>query len=204
MSYAVLGTPNRLEYDQGFFVKGGDGLADVKPIAHLYKRQVYQLAEYLGVPEAVRSRPPTTDTYPLAQTQEEFFFSLPLQELDLMLRARNEGRSAAAAGLELGYRPEQIKRAYREISHKRRVTRHLHFPPLLVEAVPEVDAEIARGNFSGLMGWLRQNVHAQGARVSAPELLKLSTGKPLAATSTLRYLEAKYLGNESAVGSAAA
>jgi len=139
LSYAVLGTPNRLEYDQGFFVKGGDGLADVKPIAHLYKRQVYQLAEYLGVPEAVRSRPPTTDTYPLAQTQQEFFFSVPLQELDLMLRARNEGRSAAAAGLELGYRPEQIKRAYREISHKRRVTRHLHFPPLLVEAVPEVE-----------------------------------------------------------------
>lgn len=139
LSYAVLGTPNRLEYDQGFFVKGGDGLADVKPIAHLYKRQVYQLAEYLGVPEAVRLRAPTTDTYPLAQTQQEFFFALPVQELDLMLQARNEGRSAMAAALELGYRPEQIKRIYREIGHKRRVTRHLHVPPLLVESVPEVE-----------------------------------------------------------------
>jgi carboxypeptidase Taq len=74
----------------------------------------------------------------------------------------------------------------------------------LRDAVPDVDAEIARGNFGGLMGWLRQNVHAQGARVSAPELLKLSTGKPLSATATLRYLESKYLGNESIVGSAAA
>src|SRR6202790_727473 len=83
LHYAVAGTPNRLEYDQGFFVKGGDGLADVKPIAHLYKSQVYQLAEFLGVPDAIRSRPPTTDTYSLPQSQEEFFFALPLRTMDL-------------------------------------------------------------------------------------------------------------------------
>src|SRR4030081_1545060 len=77
LHYAVLGTPNRLEYDQGFFVKGGDGLADVKPIAHLYKCQVYQLSEYLGIPEEVVSRPSTTDTYSLPQSQEEFYFSVP-------------------------------------------------------------------------------------------------------------------------------
>src|SRR5881409_3198973 len=90
LHYAVVGTPNRLEYDQGFFVKGGDGLADVKPIAHLYKTQVYQLAEFLGVPEEIRSRTPTTDTYSLPQTQEEFFFSLPLGTLDVVLQARNK------------------------------------------------------------------------------------------------------------------
>jgi NAD+ synthase len=77
LNYAVTGTPNRLEYDQGFFVKLGDGSADVKPIAHLYKSQVYALAEYLGVPEEIRSRPSTTDTYSLPQSQEEFYFSLP-------------------------------------------------------------------------------------------------------------------------------
>jgi Zn-dependent M32 family carboxypeptidase len=54
------------------------------------------------------------------------------------------------------------------------------------------------------MGWLRQNVHAQGARVSPQELLKNATGKPLSATAALRYLEDKYLGSETAVGSAAA
>ena len=80
LNYAVTGTPNRLEYDQGFFVKLGDGAADVKPIAHLYKTQVYQLAEYLGIPEAVRKRPPTTDTYSLAQGQDEFYFSLALRQ----------------------------------------------------------------------------------------------------------------------------
>jgi NAD+ synthase len=138
LNYAVVGTPNRLEYDQGFFVKGGDGLADAKPIAHLYKSQVYQLAEWLGVPEAIRTRTPTTDTYSLPQTQEEFFFSLPLATLDLVLQAHTEGRSAADLARELGYRPEQIERAYREIEHKRAVTRPLHLTSLLVESVPGV------------------------------------------------------------------
>ena len=93
LNYAVVGTPNRLEYDQGFFVKNGDGAADVKPIAHLYKTQVYQLAEHLGVPEEIRARPPTTDTYSLPQTQDEFYFSLPYDEDGpLPLRARPRAR----------------------------------------------------------------------------------------------------------------
>ena len=79
LNYVVTGTPNRLEYDQGFFVKLGDGSADVKPIAHLYKTQVYALAEHLGVPEEIRTRPSTTDTYSLPQSQEEFYFSLPYE-----------------------------------------------------------------------------------------------------------------------------
>src|SRR5436305_3361199 len=129
LHYAVVGTPNRLEYDQGFFVKGGDGLADVKPIAHLYKTQVYQLAEHLGVPAAVRTRPPTTDTYSLPQTQEEFFFSLPLGEPYLVLRAHNAGCSAAAAAGELGLERDQLERASRNIQRKRTATRYLHAPP---------------------------------------------------------------------------
>ena len=94
LQYAVAGTPNRLEYDQGFFVKNGDGAADVKPIAHLYKSQVYQLAAYLGVPEEIRSRPPTTDTYSLSQTQEEFFFGISLATLDLCMYALDHGIAA--------------------------------------------------------------------------------------------------------------
>ena len=94
-SYAVVGTPNRLEYDQGFFVKNGDGAADLKPIAHLYKSQVYQLAAYLGVPEEIRLRPPTTDTYSLEQSQEEFYFMLPLEKMDLCLYGKNNAVPAA-------------------------------------------------------------------------------------------------------------
>src|SRR6266513_3434529 len=135
LHYAVVGTPNRLEYDQGFFVKGGDGLADVKPIAHLYKTQVYQLAETLGVPAAIRARTPTTDTYSLPQTQEEFFFSLPLATLDLVLHARDAGAEAAEVASQLGYRPEQIERAFTDIDRKRDAAVYLHHEPLLVEPV---------------------------------------------------------------------
>src|SRR6266699_4333163 len=135
LHYAVVGTPNRLEYDQGFFVKGGDGLADVKPIAHLYKTQVYRLAEYLGVPAAIRSRVPTTDTYSLPQTQEEFYFSLPARTLDLVLLARDAGGDAADVAAQLGYRPEQIERAFCDIDSKRAAAVYLHHEPLLVEAM---------------------------------------------------------------------
>ena len=138
LDYAVIGTPNRLEYDQGFFVKNGDGAADVKPIAHLYKTQVYQLAEYLGVPRGITSRPPTTDTFSLPQSQEEFYFSLPAVLMDLTLHARNAGQPAAEAASELGLAPEQVERAYRDIERKRSTTRYLHTPPLLVEPIAEL------------------------------------------------------------------
>jgi NAD+ synthase len=144
LHYAVVGTPNRLEYDQGFFVKGGDGLADVKPIAHLYKSQVYELAEFLGVPAEIRSRTPTTDTYSLPQTQEEFYFSLPTATLDLVLYAHNIGCDAVAIAAELERTPEEARRALRDIDQKRAATRYLHQPPLLVEPVPEVAGHVER------------------------------------------------------------
>jgi NAD+ synthase len=135
LHYAVVGTPNRLEYDQGFFVKGGDGLADVKPIAHLYKTQVYQLAEHLGVPAAVTSRAPTTDTFSLPQSQEEFYYSMPTKTLDIVLHARNEGRPAGDVAAETGFTEDQLARAYADIDQKRVTTRYLHLGPQLVEPV---------------------------------------------------------------------
>jgi NAD+ synthase len=133
LHYAVAGTPNRLEHDQGFFVKVGDGAADFKPIAHLYKTQVYAIGAHLGLPREILTRLPTTDTYSLAQSQEEFYFSLPYDKMDLCLYARIEGYSAAevAPVLELG--PEQVERVFRDIDSKRLTTRYLHLPPILVE-----------------------------------------------------------------------
>jgi len=133
LNYAVAGTPNRLEYDQGFFVKNGDGAADLKPIAHLYKSQVYQLAEHLGVPEAIRHRPPTTDTWSLAQTQDEFYFSLPYDRMDLCLYGIDNAVPAAAVGRAAGLTTDQVERVWRDIAAKRRATRYLHEAPLLVE-----------------------------------------------------------------------
>lgn len=138
LNYAVAGTPNRLEYDQGFFVKGGDGLADLKPIAHLYKTQVYALAAYLGLPEEVQRRAPTTDTYSLPQSQEEFYFSLPYAQMDLCLYAYNHGVPAAEVADALELSEGQIESVFRDIESKRRTTDYLHAPPFLVQDVPEI------------------------------------------------------------------
>ena len=145
LHYAVAGAPNRLEHDQGFFVKGGDGLADLKPIAHIYKSQVYQLAEYLHVPNAIICRPPCTDTYPLSQTPEEFFFCLPVQMMDVMLHAHNSGSTPEDAARVTALDPQQIQRVYRDIERKRSTTRYLHMAPLLAEPIREIDVGNAEG-----------------------------------------------------------
>lgn len=136
LHYAVTGTPNRLEYDQGFFVKGGDGLADMKPIAHLYKSQVYEIAAFLGVPAGVTARPPTTDTFSMPQSQEEFYYLLPTAQLDRVLFAHGKGMAPADVAAETGLTAEQVSATYRDIEQKRATTRYLHLSPRLVETVP--------------------------------------------------------------------
>jgi NAD+ synthase len=140
LNYAVAGTPNRLEYDQGFFVKQGDGAADLKPIAHLYKSQVYALAEHLGVPAEIRSRRPTTDTFSLPQSQEEFYFALPYEKMDLCLYGHNHQVPAAEVAAAVDLTTQQVERVYKDIEQKRRTTRYLHNRPLLVEPVAEITA----------------------------------------------------------------
>jgi NAD+ synthase len=129
LQFAVAGTPNLAEYDQGFFVKQGDGAADFKPIAHLYKTQVYALAEHLELPREIRDRQPTTDTYSLSQTQEEFYFALPFREMDLCLWAVDHGVPAGEVAPAIGLTEEQVERVYRDIGAKRRVSRYLHHVP---------------------------------------------------------------------------
>jgi NAD+ synthase len=148
LGYAVVGTPNRLEYDQGFFVKNGDGAADVKPLAHLYKTQVYRLAEHLGLPADVLEQEPTTDTYSLPQSQEEFYFSLPYDKLDICLYGFNRGLAPASVAPAVGLSEDDVARVFRDIEQKRRATRYLHLPAQLVEEIPEIpgsgDAEVDR------------------------------------------------------------
>lgn len=138
LNFAVAGTPNRLEYDQGFFVKLGDGAADIKPIAHLYKTQVYSLADFLQLPETIRKRLPTTDTYSMPQSQEEFYFSVPYDKMDLILYGKNHGYTAAEVGPTIGLTTTQVQRVFRDIESKRRVALYLRAAPVLVE---EIDAE---------------------------------------------------------------
>lgn len=133
LGYAVAGTPNRLEYDQGFFVKNGDGAADLKPIAHLLKTSVYQLARELGVPEEIRSRTPTTETFALQQSQEEFYFGAPLWVVDLCMHGLDRDLPVEWIAAQLELRPEQVRGVQQDLLAKRRATRYLHEPPLLVE-----------------------------------------------------------------------
>jgi NAD+ synthase len=138
LNYAVVGTPNRLEYDRGFFVKNGDGAADIKPIAHLYKSQVYQLANHLGLPKAICAAKPITDTYSLQQGQDEFYFVLPYDRMDIILCGLNAGKTAGEVAKEVGLTAEQVERVFHDIRTKRTTTRPLHLGPVLMEMVPEI------------------------------------------------------------------
>lgn len=133
-NYAVIGTPNKNEHGQGFFVKFGDGGADVRPIAHLFKTQVYQLAEYLGVPEEIRTRIPTSDTYSARQTQEEFFFRLPFKTMDLLWYAQEHQVPVSEVAAVMGLAEDQVLRAFNDLSRKRRTTEYLRLAPVELES----------------------------------------------------------------------
>lgn len=133
MGFAVAGTPNLLEYDQGFFVKGGDGLADIKPICRLYKTQVYALAEHLGVPQSILSRPPTTDTFSMPQSQEEFYFALPYPQMDLAIYALDNGYSVEETAPGVQITEAQVQRTFSFIKRKRQVAKYLHAGPVPIE-----------------------------------------------------------------------
>ncbi len=140
-NYAVIGTPNKNERDQGFFVKYGDGGYDLCPIAHLYKTQVYELAAHLDVPKDIQQRTPTTDTYSAPSTQEEFFFRLPYHVMDLLWYAQEHDVSEAEAAQALDLSPDQVRNAYADFTRKARNAEYLLAPPHdmaeLGEPVPE-------------------------------------------------------------------
>ena len=140
LNYAVIGTPNRLEYDQGFFVKNGDGSADIKPIAHLYKSQVYAISDHLRLPAAIALAEPTTETYSLPQGQDEFYFVLPYRQMDMALWALNHGINPEALGEILGLSAEMVRHVYADIRTKRRATLYLHRRGMLVAPVLEIEA----------------------------------------------------------------
>lgn len=132
LHFAVAGTPNRLEHQLGFFVKVGDGAADVQPIARLYKTQVYALARHLGVPAEILEREPTTDTYSLPQSQEEFFFLIDHARLDYLLWAKDHGKSPEESASIVGMPPTHVRHVYEDIDRKRRVGTYLHAAPIVL------------------------------------------------------------------------
>jgi NAD+ synthase len=135
-NYAVLGTPNKNEHDLGFFVKWGDGGYDLAPIRHLFKTQVYQLADTLGVPDSIKSRVPTTDTYPGGSTQEEFFYRLPFKTLDAIWYGFEKGIADDTIASTLDLTAEQVSRVIEDIKRKNRTTAYLRSVPLGLTTPP--------------------------------------------------------------------
>ena len=129
-NYAVASTSNLLETDQGFFVKLGDGAGDFKPIAHLYKTQIYQLGEYLGLPEAIIRRKPTADIHPLSQGQDEFFFLLPYEQMDACLYGEKNGISPESVATAIGLDADRVKLIYKQLGHRRSANEYLRLPAL--------------------------------------------------------------------------
>ena len=130
LHYAVIGTPNKHEVEQGFFVKHGDGAADVMPIGHLYKTQVYQLARHLGVPQEIIDRTPTTDTYTAEQTQEDFFYQMPFESMDLIWYGWENEYSAAEVAKVMDKTEREIENIYKNFERKRKTTDYLRMRPI--------------------------------------------------------------------------
>jgi NAD+ synthase len=130
LHYAVVGTPNKHEQEQGFFVKYGDGAGDVMPIGNLYKTQVYQLADYLDVPKEIIKRTPTTDTYSAEQTQEEFFYQLPFALMDRFWYGFENDYSADEVASVMGETKERVEALNRNFERKRKTTEYLRMPPI--------------------------------------------------------------------------
>ncbi len=124
-NYLVIGTTNYSEYAQGFYVKFGDGGVDLEPIAHLYKTQVYQLSKYLDIPQEIIDREPSPDTFPAVVSDQEFYFCMPYELLDLLLYAQENKILLDRVSQALNLSEEQIKRAYRDFDQKRKASAHL-------------------------------------------------------------------------------
>lgn len=140
LNYAVIGTANKNEHDQGFFVKHGDAGVDIQAIGHLYKSQVYQIAEYLGVPEEIRQRPPTSDTYSAECTQEEFFFRLPFSLMDQLWYAQEQGLPVEDVAARLNLDAAAVRRAFRDFDRKRHTTDYLRLAPVFLSPAESAES----------------------------------------------------------------
>ena len=132
MNYIVCGTTNKTEVIEGFFVKYGDGGVDIEPLSHLYKAQVYQISEHLGVIREIIDRAPSPDTWSFQVSDEEFYFRIPYDKLDLLLYAWQNDIPVEQVCETMNLSAEQVKRAMRDFNAKFNATKHLRqLPPTL-------------------------------------------------------------------------
>jgi NAD+ synthase len=120
MDYLVAGTTNRSEYMMGYFTKFGDGASDIMPIVGLYKTQVWQAAELIGVPKEIIDKVPTAGLWE-GQTDEEEM-GITYHDLDITLNGITFGRSdeeiSKNAGISLS-KVTEVRRQVEAMKHKR-------------------------------------------------------------------------------------
>lgn len=133
----VAGTTNRTEFILGDFCKYGDGGTDMEALAHLYKCQIYQLADFLGVIPEIRNREPSPDTFSLPVTDQEFFFRVPFAKLDFLLYAWEHSTPIKEVCETMNLTEEQVKRAIRDFNAKYNATKHLRQLPPTLERVSQ-------------------------------------------------------------------
>jgi NAD+ synthase len=129
----VVGTTNRTEFILGDYCKYGDGGTDIEPLTHLYKNQIYQLADHLDVIPEIYDRQPSPDTFSLPVSDQEFFFRIPFAKLDHLIYAWEHEIPINEVATVLDLSQDAVERAFKDFASKYRATAHLREVPKALE-----------------------------------------------------------------------
>jgi NAD+ synthase len=102
----VCGTENKSEHLLGYFTRFGDSASDIEPIRHLYKTQVYQLAEFLKVPKKIINQKPSANLWKNQTDEGQFGFTY--QEADQVLYLYFDEKKSTDKIFKMGY-PNAVK-----------------------------------------------------------------------------------------------
>ena len=128
-NFAVVGTTNKSEYLQGYFVKYGDGGSDIEPITNLYKSQIYQLGKFLNIPKEILLKDASPDVWSFTTNDEEFFYSVPYETVDLILYARENNLTVKEIQKFSNLSEENIENLLRLQNQKQNKSQHMREIP---------------------------------------------------------------------------
>ena len=128
-NFCVVGTTNKSEFLQGYFVKYGDGGTDVEPLTNLYKSQIYQIGEFLKMPDEILKKDASADVWSFNTNDEEFFYSVPYNIVDLILYARENNMTKLEIQKISNLSLEQIKSLLQFQNQKQIKSQHMREMP---------------------------------------------------------------------------
>lgn len=126
---AIIGTTNKSEYLQGYFVKYGDGGSDIEPLVNLYKSQIYQLGEFFDIPGEILTADASPDVWSFTTSDEEFFYSVPYNIVDLILYARENNLPVNEIQKISQIPKQQIENLIRFQNQKQKKSQHMRESP---------------------------------------------------------------------------